>query len=397
MICEKMVGLVQGSSVIRAMFEEGQNMAKIYGAENVYDFSLGNPNVAAPKAVADAVIDLVEHEDPMRLHGYMSNIGFESTRAAVAASINKKFGTSYHAGNIIMTVGAASGLNVVFRTLLNPGDEVITFAPFFAEYRNYVANYDGKLVVISPDTATFQPKLDEFAEKITARTKCVIVNSPNNPSGVVYSAETYKKMAAILEDKQKEFGTDIYLVTDEPYRELVYGDIEVPYVPLYYRNTIVGYSFSKSLSLPGERIGYLVFPSEISDFEMVYSAAGVATRILGYVNAPSLFQLVVERCLEETADIAFYDRNRNTLYEGLMKLGFECIKPDGAFYLFMKSPIADEKVFVDMAKKYHILIVPGTGFGCPGYVRIAYCVSYETVVNSLPAFEKLALEIGLVK
>jgi len=397
MICEKMVGLVQGSSVIRAMFEEGQNMAKIYGAENVYDFSLGNPNVAAPKAVADAVIDLVEHEDPMRLHGYMSNIGFESTRAAVAASINKKFGTSYHAGNIIMTVGAASGLNVVFRTLLNPGDEVITFAPFFAEYRNYVANYDGKLVVISPDTATFQPKLDEFAEKITARTKCVIVNSPNNPSGVVYSAETYQKMAAILEDKQKEFGTDIYLVTDEPYRELVYGDIEVPYVPLYYRNTIVGYSFSKSLSLPGERIGYLVFPSEISDFEMVYSAAGVATRILGYVNAPSLFQLVVERCLEETADIAFYDRNRNTLYEGLMKLGFECIKPDGAFYLFMKSPIADEKVFVDMAKKYHILIVPGTGFGCPGYVRIAYCVSYETVVNSLPAFEKLAQEIGLVK
>lgn len=397
MICEKMVGLVQGSSVIRAMFEEGQNMAKIYGAENVYDFSLGNPNVAAPKAVADAVIDLVEHEDPMRLHGYMSNIGFESTRAAVAASINKKFGTSYHAGNIIMTVGAASGLNVVFRTLLNPGDEVITFAPFFAEYRNYVANYDGKLVVISPDTATFQPKLDEFAEKITARTKCVIVNSPNNPSGVVYSAETYQKMAAILEEKQKEFGTDIYLVTDEPYRELVYGDIEVPYVPLYYRNTIVGYSFSKSLSLPGERIGYLVFPSEISDFEMVYSAAGVATRILGYVNAPSLFQLVVERCLEETADIAFYDRNRNTLYEGLMKLGFECIKPDGAFYLFMKSPIADEKVFVDMAKKYHILIVPGTGFGCPGYVRIAYCVSYETVVNSLPAFEKLAQEIGLVK
>ncbi len=397
MICEKMVGLVQGSSVIRAMFEEGQNMAKIYGAENVYDFSLGNPNVPAPKAVEEAVVDLIQNEDPMRLHGYMSNIGFESTRAAVAASINKKFGTSYGAGNIIMTVGAASGLNVVFRTLLNPGDEVITFAPFFAEYRNYVANYDGKLVVISPDTATFQPKLDEFAEKITARTKCVIVNSPNNPTGVVYSAETYEKMAAILEAKQKEFGTDIYLVTDEPYRELVYGDIEVPYVPKYYKNTIVGYSFSKSLSLPGERIGYLVFPSEMSDFEMIYSAAGVATRILGYVNAPSLFQLVVERCLEETTDIAYYDRNRTTLYEGLSKLGFECIKPDGAFYLFMKSPIADEKAFAEMAKKYHILIVPGTSFGCPGYVRIAYCVAYETIVNSLPAFEKLAQEIGLNK
>ena len=392
MICKKMVGLVKGSSAIRAMFEEGQKMAKIYGAENVYDFSLGNPNVAPPEAVADAVKDLIENDDPMHLHGYMSNTGFESTRAAVAKSLNEKNGTHYGAGNIIMTVGAASGLNVVFRSLLNPGDEVITFAPFFAEYRNYVANYDGVLVEISPDTDTFQPKLDEFAAKITPVTKCVLVNSPNNPTGVVYSAETYRQMAKILEDKQKEYGTQIYLVTDEPYRELVYGDVEVPFVPDFYKNTIVGYSFSKSLSLPGERIGYLVIPSEVDDFDDVYAAMSVANRILGYVNAPSMFQLVVERCLNETTDISYYERNRNTLYEGLIKLGFSCIKPDGAFYLFMKSPMEDEKAFCEIAKKYHILIVPGSGFGCPGYVRIAYCVAYETIVNALPAFEKLAEE-----
>lgn len=393
MICNKMVGLVKGSSMIRAMFEEGQNMAKIYGAENVYDFSLGNPNVAPPEAIKDAVMDLIQNEEPMRLHGYMSNTGFESTRDAVAKSLNKKYNTNYTAANIIMTVGAASGLNVMFRSLLNPGDEVIVFAPYFAEYKNYVANYDGVLVEISPNTVDFQPKLDEFATKITAKTKCVIVNSPNNPSGVVYSKETYKKMAAILEEKQKEFSTDIYLITDEPYRELVYGDIEVPFVPDFYKNTIVGYSFSKSLSLPGERIGYLVIPSEITDYDDVYAAAGVATRILGYVNAPSLFQLVVERCLEETTDISYYERNRNTLYEGLTKLGFECVKPDGAFYLFVKSPIADDKEFSSIAKKYHILIVPGSGFGCPGYVRIAYCVSYETIVNSLPHFAELAKEV----
>ncbi|MBP5384699.1 MAG: pyridoxal phosphate-dependent aminotransferase [Lachnospiraceae bacterium] len=392
MICEKMVGLVKGSSAIRAMFEEGRKMAKIYGEENVYDFSLGNPNVAPPNAVAESVEDLIRNEDPMHLHGYMSNTGFESTRKAVADSLNKRFHTHYGPENVIMTVGAASGLNVVFRSLLNPGDEVITFAPFFAEYRNYVANYDGVLVEISPDTETFQPKLDEFAAKITARTRCVLVNSPNNPTGVVYSAQTYRKMAEILNEKQKEFGTQIYLVTDEPYRELVYGDVEVPFVPDFYQNTIVGYSFSKSLSLPGERIGYLVIPSEVDDYEEVYAAMGVANRILGYVNAPSMFQLVVERCLEETTDLSYYEQNRNTLYDGLTKLGFTCIKPDGAFYLFMKSPIADEKAFCETAKKHHILIVPGSGFGCPGYVRIAYCVSYETIINSLPAFEKLAAE-----
>lgn len=395
MISKKMVALVKGSSVIRAMFEEGKKMAEEFGAENVYDFSLGNPNVPAPEAVREAIIDIAKNEDPLKLHGYMSNAGYEDVRAAVARSLNKRFGTSFDENNIIMTVGAASGLNVAFKTLLDPGDEVITFAPYFGEYKNYVSNYDGILVEISPDTATFQPNLDEFNEKITAKTKCVIVNSPNNPTGVVYSEATIKEMAGILEEKQKEFGTSIYIVSDEPYRELVYGDIEVPYITKYYRNTIVGYSYSKSLSLPGERIGYLTIPSEIDDYEDVFAAASVATRILGYVNAPSLQQRVIMKCINEKTDISYYDRNRNTLYDGLTGAGFTCLKPEGAFYLFMKTPTDDDKEFAAAAKKYHILVVPGSSFGCPGYVRIAYCVAYETIVNSLPKFAELAGDYGL--
>lgn len=396
MISEKMKALVQGSSVIREMFEEGKRLASIYGEENVYDFSLGNPNVAPPQAVSDAIIELVNHDQPMHLHGYMSNPGFEDVRQTIAESINQKFDTNYSEKNIVMTVGAAGGMNVVFRSLLNPGDEVIAFAPFFGEYRNYVMNYDGNLVVVSPNTVDFQPKLDEFEEKITAKTKCVIINSPNNPTGVIYSEETIQNISSILSRKEKEFGTSIYLVTDEPYRELVYGEEMVPYVPKYYHNTIVGYSFSKSLSLPGERIGYLVIPNEVDDYEDVFAAAGVATRILGCVNAPSLMQLVVAKCIHEKTDIAFYEKNRNTLYEGLMKLGFTCIKPQGAFYLFVKSPIEDEKEFCRLAKKYNLLLVPGSSFACPGYVRIAYCVAYETIVNSLPKFEELAKELRLI-
>lgn len=395
MISEKMMGLVRGSSVIRAMFEEGKKMAAEYGAENVYDFSLGNPNVAAPKAVNDAMIDILNNTDPVKVHGYMSNPGYEEVRDAVAEHLNKNYGTSYNRNNIVMTVGAAGGLNVAMRAFLNPGDEVIAFAPYFSEYNNYVANFDGKIVVISPNTVDFQPKLDEFEEKITAKTKAVIVNSPNNPTGVVYSSETLEKMGAILEKKQKEYGTSIYLITDEPYRELAYDGVEVPWVPAFYRNTIVGYSYSKSLSLPGERIGYLVVPSEIDDYGDVFGAFGIATRILGFVNAPSLQQLAVARCLEEKTDISYYDRNRETLYQGLLKAGFTCQKPEGAFYLFVKSPMADDKEFVNLAKKYHILIVPGSTFACAGYVRIAYCVSYETIVNSLPKFELLAKECGL--
>ena len=392
MIADKMVNLVKNSSAIRAMFEEGKIMAAKYGAENVYDFSLGNPNVPAPAEVKKAVFEELEKEDPVVLHGYMNNSGYEDVRAAIADSINRKFQTSFGEKNIIMTVGAAGGLNVILKTLLNPGDEVIVIAPYFGEYNSYVSNYDGKIVVVSPNTETFQPNLEELEQKITARTKAVIINSPNNPTGVVYSEDTIKKMADILRSREKELGTDIYLISDEPYRELVYDGIEVPYLTKYYENAIIGYSYSKSLSLPGERIGYLVIPDEVSDAEDVIAAANVATRILGYVNAPSLMQKVVAKCLDAKVDVPFYNRNREALYNGLRELGFECIKPEGAFYLFVKSPVEDEKVFCAAAKKYHILIVPGTSFACPGYVRIAYCVSYETIMNSMPGFKALAEE-----
>ena len=395
MISEKMKQLASNNSVIRAMFEEGQNMAREFGAENVYDFSLGNPSVPAPAAVKDAICEILDQEDSLMVHGYMSNVGYQDVRQAVAESLNRRFGTDFHENNIIMTVGAAGGLNVILKTLLNPGDEVLTFAPYFTEYGNYVANYDGKLVVVSPNTVDFQPNLKEFAEKITPKTKAVIVNNPNNPTGVVYSAETCQEMSRILREKQHEFGTDIYLISDEPYRELAYDGVEVPYLTEYYANTVVCYSWSKSLSLPGERIGYLVIPNELSDYELVYAAAGIATRVSGFANAPSLMQRAVARCLDAQTDIAAYNRNRETLYQGLKSCGFDCIKPQGAFYLFAKTPTEDEKEFVERAKKYHILVVPGSSFACPGYVRIAYCVSYETIVHSLPYFQQLAKEYGL--
>ncbi|MDO5598765.1 MAG: pyridoxal phosphate-dependent aminotransferase [Lachnospiraceae bacterium] len=397
MIAEKMKKMVANSSAIRAMFEEGNRLAQIYGAENVFDFSLGNPNVPAPQAVKSAIIELVNDSDPITLHGYTnSNSGYADVRETIANSLNERFGTSFEGKNIVMTVGAAGGLNVILKTLLNPGDEVIAFAPYFGEYRSYTNNFDGVLVEISPDTSTFQPKLDEFEQKITAKTKAVIVNTPNNPTGVVYSEDTIKKMAAIMEAKQKEYGTEIYLISDEPYRELAYDGVEVPYLTKYYDNTIVGYSYSKSLSLPGERIGYLVIPDEVTDSETVLSAANVANRILGFVNAPTLQQKVVAKCINEKTDLSFYDRNRETLYNGLCECGFECIKPQGAFYLFVKSPIADEKEFCNIAKKYNLLLVPGSSFACPGYVRLAYCVSYETIVNSLPKFKELAKEMKCI-
>ena len=396
MISKKMENMVANSSAIRAMFEEGNRLAKIYGSENVFDFSLGNPNVPAPDTVKYAIKELLEEEDPVVLHGYTnSNAGYEDVRKAVADSLNERFGTHFGSKNITMTVGAAGGLNVILKSLINPGDEVIAFAPYFGEYRSYTDNYDGVLIEISPNTIDFQPKLDEFEKKITQKTKAVIVNTPNNPTGVVYSEETIQKMASILEKKQKEYGTDIYLISDEPYRELAYDDVEVPYLTKYYANTIVGYSYSKSLSLPGERIGYLVIPDEASDSEKLIGAVNVATRILGFVNAPTLQQKVVKACLNEKTDISYYDRNRETLYNGLKELGFDCIKPEGAFYLFVKSPIADEKEFCNEAKKYNILIVPGSSFACPGYVRMAYCVSYETIVNSLPKFAELAKQYNL--
>lgn len=396
MISKKIQKALQGSSAIRAMFVEGKEMAAKFGAENVYDFSLGNPATPAPAAINDAIRDILKEADEkgaagsMELHGYMENAGYGQVRQAIAENLNKRFGTDFDAHNITMTVGAAGGLNIIFKTILNPGDEVMTFAPFFGEYRGYAENFGASLVTVLPDTETFQPDLADFKEKITAKTKAVIVNTPNNPTGVIYKPETMQKIAAIMEEKQKEYGTDIYLISDEPYRELVYDGNKEDFLTKYYKNTIVGYSFSKSLSLPGERIGYVAVPNEAADAEDLIRGIEISNRTLGFVNAPSLIQKAVARCLEEKTDVSFYNENRKMLYEGLTKLGFTCIKPEGAFYLWVKSPVENEEEFVNEGKKQHILMVKGSAFGCPGFVRLAYCVSHDTVKNSLPAFAKVA-------
>ena len=395
MISKKMEKALQGSSAIRAMFVEGKQMAEKFGAENVYDFSLGNPATPAPKALNQSIRDLLDEVDSMELHGYMENAGYRDVRAAIAANLNKRFDTAFDFHNIIMTVGAAGGLNIMFKTILDPLDEVIVFAPFFGEYRQYAANFDAKVVAVNPDFKTFQPDLADFEAKITDKTKALIINTPNNPTGVIYQPQTMRQIAEILEKKQKEYQHEIYLISDEPYRELVYDGNKQDFLTKYYKNTLVGYSFSKSLSLPGERIGYVVVPSEVTDADTIIRGLETSNRTLGFVNAPSLMQKAVARCLDEKTDTAFYDENRTMLYEGLTKLGFTCIKPEGAFYLWVKSPVADEESFVNEGKKFHLLMVKGSAFGCAGYVRLAYCVSHETIKNSLPAFAKLAEVYGL--
>lgn len=394
MLSKKIQTALAGSSAIRAMFVEGKQLAEKVGEENVFDFSLGNPATPAPESLKTKIIELLE-EDPLVLHGYMENSGFMDVRAAIAANLNRRFGTEFAAKNIIMTVGAAGGLNIVLKTILDPGDEVIVFAPFFGEYKSYVANFDGVIVPVEPDYDTFQPNLKRFEEKITNKTKAVIVNTPNNPTGVVYTKETMTKMGEILAEKEKELGTDIYLISDEPYRELVYDGVEEDFLTKYYHNTIVGYSFSKSLSLPGERIGYIAVSDAVTEAENVLAGLEVANRTLGFVNAPSLMQKAVAACVEEKTNLTFYDKNRKTLYEGLTKLGFTCVKPDGAFYLWMKSPVENEEEFVKAAKKYNIIFVKGSAFGCSGYVRLAYCISNEKIERSLEAFAKLAEEYQL--
>lgn len=396
MISKEMKKLVDGNSAIRAMFEEGNRLAEIYGAENVFDFSLGNPNVPAPESVRRAIVDLAQNENPLVLHGYMSNAGYEDVRRTIAENINRRFGTAFTARNLLMTVGAAGGLNVILKVLLDPGDKVLTFAPYFVEYNTYVSNAGGELEAVAPQTQTFQPDLEAFEKMIGPKTKAIIINTPNNPTGVVYSEETIQGIAKILEEKQKEFGTSIYLISDEPYRELVYDGAVVPYLTKYYRNTVVGYSFSKSLSLPGDRIGYLVMPDEMDDADDIIEGAAVANRILGFVNAPALAQKVAALCCDEKTDIDFYDENRKILYSALQEYGYTCVKPEGAFYMFLKSPVEDERDFCEAAKKHNLLVVQGRSFGCPGFVRISYCVSRDTVVNSLPAFKALAEEYRLI-
>jgi len=376
------------------MFEEGNRLAALFGRENVYDFSLGNPNIPSPLAVNNAIIDVVNSEEAMALHGYMTNVGYPAVREVIANNLNSRFGTSFDIGNIIMSVGAAGGLNVVLKTLLNPGDEIMVISPFFVEYGNYVNNFDGKLVIVPASKPDFMPSPDAIRNAITKKTKALILNSPNNPTGVVYSEDIIKQIAAVLDEKSIENGSPIYIISDEPYRELAYDGIEVPFITKFYKNTIVCYSWSKSLSLPGQRIGYIVIPSEMDDYELIFDAAGIATRILGYVNAPALIQRVVAKCITEQTDLGAYDSNRMLLYNGLNDLGFKPIYPQGAFYLWLETP-CDDKEFVGFAKEFNILLVPGTAFACPGYARIAYCVAKDTIERALPAFEKLAKKLGI--
>ncbi len=389
-ISKNMEGLVAGSSVIRKLFEEGLQMAQVVGKENVYDFSLGNPASPVPLQVTKAIQDILSEEPDSYVHGYMKNAGFDETREAVANHLNKSFAMDYTKEDIIMTVGAAGAMNCIFRAMLNPEDEVIAFAPFFGEYKNYAANYAGKLVVVPAKLPEFDLNLDELESRITERTKCIIVNNPNNPSGRIYPKETIEKLNEILVKAEQEIGHPIYVLCDEPYRELAYDNTQVPYIPSIIKNSIYIYSYSKTLSLPGERIGYLALSSKADGYSELIGALVVANRCLGYVNAPSLFQLVIGRCQDVGVDLEFYDRNRRLLYEKLTELGFEVVKPEGAFYLLVKSPFEDENKFVDLGKKQHIIMVSTTTFGCPGYVRIAYCVDYEMIKRSIAAFEKLA-------
>lgn len=390
MISNKMQTLVANSSVIRAMFEEGKKLSDIYGEENVFDFSIGNPSVEPPETIKAVISDILNEESPNLVHGYMNNSGYEDVRDAIANHINKKDGLNLTRDNLIMTCGAAGGLNIILKTLLNPNDEVIAFAPYFGEYKNYTENYDGKLIEVPTNIETFEPDLDALKNAITPKTRALIINTPNNPTGVIYSEELLKNLGELLDTKQKEFNTSIYLISDEPYREIIYDGAKVPCILKYYKNSFIGYSYSKSLSLPGERIGYIVANGEMDDFEDVMSSLNVANRILGFVNAPSLFQRVIARSLDAEVDVNIYKKNFDLLYNSLIEMGFSCVKPSGTFYLFPKAPIEDDKKFCADAKQFNLLLVPGSSFGCPGHFRVSYCVSYDKVKSSLPAFEKLA-------
>ncbi len=389
---EKSYALGSKRSIIREIFEYSKVRASEIGSENVYDFSLGNPSVEPPKAVTDTLIDLLKNNNPTALHGYTSAQGDLFVRKAISNNISTRFNVNINENYIYMTCGAAASLSISLKAVVNEGDECIVFAPFFTEYKVFIENAGGKLVISTPQEKTFQIDIQDLEEKITKNTKALILNSPNNPSGVVYTKETIKSVCNLLKEKQKLYNHPIYLIADEPYRELVYSDVEVPYLMNYYKNTLVCYSFSKSLSLPGERIGYIALNPEMEDCKTIYLAVCGAGRALGYVCAPSLFQQVVAKCLDAKINVEAYEKNRNLLYNSLTEFGFDCVKPDGAFYLFVKSPFGDATKFYELAKKYEILIVPCDDFGVTGYVRIAYCVSFKQIENSLPQFKKLASE-----
>ena len=391
---QKMFGLGSKRSIIREIFEYSKIRSAQIGAENVFDFSLGNPSVPAPAEVNDTIRTLLAEQDSVQLHGYTSAQGDATVRSLIAEQIGKRFGVEISPNLIYMTCGAAASLSICLKALMEEGagDECIVFAPFFTEYRVFIENAGGKIVISQPMEKTFQVDIADFESRINERTKAVIVNSPNNPSGVVYSEETVRAMCEVLERKSKEYGHVIYLIADEPYRELVYSDVTVPYLMNYYKNTLVCYSYSKSLSLPGERIGYIAVCPTMEEAGNIYLAICGAGRSLGYVCAPSLFQQVIARCLDAKVNVEAYRENRDLLYNNLTKYGYQCVKPDGAFYLFVKALEEDAYRFFERAKAHEILVVPCDDFGVKGYVRIAYCTDRKKVEGALPAFRALAEE-----
>lgn len=392
MISEKMMSLGKKRSVIREIFEYGNKRRAEIGAENVFDFSLGNPSIPAPQSVNDIMAELITTMDPVALHGYTSAQGALNVRKAIAEDINARFGADATPDLLYMTCGAAASLTITLNAIVNDGDEVVVLAPFFPEYRVFAEKAGAKVKVVKCREEDFQIDFCALEKEISPNTKAIIINSPNNPSGAVLNEATIVELAALLNKKSAEFGTEIFIIADEPYRELVYGDITVPYIPNYYNNTIVCYSFSKSLSLPGERIGYIFVSPKVTACGDVYAAVCGAGRALGFVCAPSLLQYTVAKCLGKTADISVYEKNRNILLENLKAFGYSVVNPDGAFYLFLKSPESDANAFCERAKKYEILIVPGDDFGYEGYVRISYCVSTDMILKSLDGFRKLINE-----
>ena len=384
------------SSWIRAMFEEGSRLKKIHGAENVFDFSIGNPDTEPPAEVQNAFVKCAS-SGKRGTHGYMSNAGYDTLRQKIASKASEKSGIQIPYSNVIITCGAAGGLNVALKTMIDPQDEVLILRPYFAEYIFYVQNCGGTPVFVDVDRDTFLPDLDSFKKLISPKTKAVIINSPNNPSGVIYSEEILTKMAAVLSEKEAEYATQIMVLADEPYRELVYDDALLPDILKIFKNAVSIYSYSKSLSLPGERIGYILASPLLEGLGEFLEGAVFCNRTLGFVNAPAFIQHVLEESINTQTDPGVYKERRDLLHDSLTALGFSCMKPQGAFYLFPRSPIPDEVEFVKSALKYNLLLVPGRGFGLEGHFRIAYCVDIKTIKNSIPQFEKLASEYGLHK